>query len=103
MTDTTPTAARPTRRPTASAKPRRRRTVLASEEAQDLSPILAGVYIRVSMAREEMISPELQQRDVDAYLTRKTMHTGRPWRAVVSSRTSTSPAAPSPARASRSS
>ncbi|MDP9436626.1 MAG: recombinase family protein, partial [Actinomycetota bacterium] len=30
-----------------------------------------------------MISPELQQRDVDAYLARMTAQTGRPWRAVV--------------------
>jgi site-specific DNA recombinase len=83
MTDTTAIAASPTRRPTAPAQPRRRRTVLASEAAQDLSPVLAGVYIRVSTAREEMISPELQQRDVDAYLARMTVQTGRTWRAVV--------------------
>ncbi|MDP9434434.1 MAG: recombinase family protein [Actinomycetota bacterium] len=30
-----------------------------------------------------MISPELQQRDLDAYLARMTAQTGRPWRAVV--------------------
>ncbi len=83
MTDTTAAAARPTRRPTTTGKPRRRRNVLASDEPQDLSPVLAGVYIRVSTAREEMISPELQQRDVDAYLARMTAQTGRPWRAVV--------------------
>ncbi len=45
--------------------------------------MLAGVYIRVSTAREEMISPELQQRDVDAYLARMTAQSGRAWRAVV--------------------
>ena len=45
--------------------------------------MLAGVYIRVSTAREEMISPELQQRDVDAYLARMTAPTRRQWRAVV--------------------
>ncbi len=81
-TDLAPTA-RPTQRATTATKPRRRRNVLASEEAQDLSPVLAGVYIRVSTAREEMISPELQQRDVDAYLARMTAQSGRAWRAVV--------------------
>jgi hypothetical protein len=57
MTDTTATTARPTRRPTTTGKPRRRRNVLTSDEPQDLSPVLAGVYIRVSTAREEMIPP----------------------------------------------
>ncbi len=83
MTQQTAAAARPSHRPATTAKPRRRRTVLASEQPEDLTPVLAGVYIRVSTAREEMISPELQQRDVDAYLNRMTGQTGRPWRAVV--------------------
>lgn len=86
MTMTTSSDASPnpaTQRSTAKAAPRRRRTVLASAQMEDLTPVLVGVYIRVSTAREEMISPELQQRDVDAYLLRMTATTRRPWRAVV--------------------
>ena len=71
--------------PQASArgKSRRTRRVLASELTADTSPVLAGVYIRVSTFREEMISPELQQRDVDAFLNRKIAETQRSWKAVV--------------------
>jgi site-specific DNA recombinase len=68
---------------TSRKTPRRRLRVMADEQSEDLSPVLAGVYIRVSTAREEMISPELQQRDVDAYLARMTLQTRRPWKAVV--------------------
>ncbi len=82
MTNESPTTPRPVRN-TPTSKPRRRRTVLASEQVEDETPVLAGVYIRVSTAREEMISPELQQRDVDAYLARMSAQTKRPWRAVV--------------------
>ncbi len=57
--------------------------MLAREQTADTTPVPAGVYIRVSTAREEMVSPELQQRDVDAFLKRKIAETQRPWRAVV--------------------
>ena len=63
MSTDLPSTVPPARR---STKPRRRRNAVASDQPQDLSPVLAGVYIRVSTAREEMISPELRQRDVDA-------------------------------------
>lgn len=36
----------------------------------------------MSLAREEMISPELQQRDVDSYLARMSQQSGRLWRVV---------------------
>jgi len=62
---------------------RRRHRALASQVALDVSPVLVGVYIRVSVAREEMISPELQQRDVDAYLARMASQTSRSWRTVM--------------------
>jgi site-specific DNA recombinase len=68
--------------PTRGTK-RRPRRIMAQEEHADLGPVLVGVYIRVSTAREEMISPELQQRDVDAYLNRMKAETGRTWRTVV--------------------
>jgi site-specific DNA recombinase len=62
---------------------KRRQRSLASEIAVDVSPVLVGVYIRVSMVREEMISPKLQQRDIDTYLSRMKAQTGRAWRTVV--------------------
>jgi len=66
----------------ARSRARRRARVLAEDDQADLSPVLVGVYIRVSLAREEMISPELQQRDVNQYMARMTAQTGRPWRAA---------------------
>ncbi len=45
--------------------------------------VLVGIYIRVSTAREEMISPELQLRDANGFLARMTAQTGTEWRAVV--------------------
>jgi site-specific DNA recombinase len=62
---------------------RRRLRVMAEDHDADLGPLLIAVYIRVSLAREEMISPELQQRDVDAYLARMETLTGRPCRLVL--------------------
>jgi site-specific DNA recombinase len=56
---------------------------MAGSRTDDTSPVLVGVYIRVSTAREEMISPELQQRDVDAYIARMSRQSRRPWRVVV--------------------
>jgi site-specific DNA recombinase len=73
----------PSPSPASRAKQRRPRLVLASEAETDSEPVLVGVYIRVSTAREEMISPELQQRDVDAFLHRMTLQSGRLWRSVV--------------------
>jgi site-specific DNA recombinase len=70
--------------PTKTKKtPRRRVRMMADDQTADLGPVLVGVYIRVSLAREEMISPELQQRDVDSYLARMSQQTGRQWRTVV--------------------
>ena len=65
-----------------SARPRRPRRVLASERTAAAGPVLVGAYIRVSTAREEMISPELQLRDVDAYVARMNATSGRTWRVV---------------------
>ena len=65
------------RRP--ARRPRRR---LAADVEAVAGPVLVGAYIRVSMAREEMISPELQQRDVDAYVARMSATSGRTWRTV---------------------
>jgi DNA invertase Pin-like site-specific DNA recombinase len=56
---------------------------MASSQEDDRSALLVGVYVRVSTAREEMISPELQRRDVDAYLARMSRESGRTWRAVI--------------------
>jgi hypothetical protein len=47
-----------------------RRLSLASTSRPEVSPVLVGVDIRVSTAREDMISPALQHRDVDVDLYR---------------------------------
>lgn len=44
--------------------------------------VRVGVYIRVSTAREEMISPELQLRDVQTFIARMARQTGQEWRVV---------------------
>jgi site-specific DNA recombinase len=51
---------RPSRRPAPNAT--------AAKDAK--GAVRVGVYIRVSTAREEMVSPELQRRDVNAYIER---------------------------------
>ncbi len=82
MTQPRATTLRPSRRPTTTGKPRRHRTV-AGQQAEELTVVLVGIYIRVSTAREEMISPELQLRDANGFLARMTAQTGVEWRAVV--------------------
>lgn len=56
---------------------------MAYEQVADLGPLLIAFYIRVSLAREEMISPELQLRDAHAHLARMQALTGRPCQLVI--------------------
>src|SRR4051794_28514695 len=61
----------------------RARRVRADQVVEADGPVRVGIYIRVSTAREEMISPELQQRDVDRFLDRMAAISGRPWTVVM--------------------
>ena len=72
-----PSLAGPVPRPS-----RRVRRAVAADRASSQAPVLVAGYIRVSMSREEMISPELQLRDLRAFVDRMNATSGRTWRLV---------------------
>lgn len=51
-------------------RPSRRRSASRSEAAHRDEVVRVGVYVRISTAREEMISPTLQHTDIENFLQR---------------------------------
>ena len=49
------------------------------EPRAEAEPLKVAVYIRVSTAREEMISPEIQQATITSFIERQARATGRAW------------------------
>ncbi len=54
----------------------------SARERATLEPVLVATYIRVSTARDEMVSPDIQRRAITEFIRSKELEQGRPWRVV---------------------